>query len=304
MITSTGKTRRFMSTKKSCQGDWILSRNVKPSAKVRLFCLPYAGGGASLFCKWQQQFPADIDVCPIELPGRESRFKEAPIGNMDRLMDALEEGISDRLYDLPVAFYGHSMGALIAYNFSLRLMKHSRVDIAHLFAGAHSAPVIWPNPIFQKLENHFKKAGYEFVPDCDFIKKMSVEKVADLIHVFSAIPQFGNNLQLDQEFLLKMLPIILSDMELVGGYKYNGNDTFNLSITAFHGKFDKMISVDDVKAWKQVTGGQFECHVLPGDHLFINQENSLKKLIELINDSLGNYPDVRGYDRSDTDNNG
>src|SRR5579859_3905311 len=92
---------------------WITMPRPRQMPRLRLFCLPYAGGGASMFRDWTTGLPADIDVCPILLPGRESRVREPAFSRVEPLVEALAPAVLPYL-DVPYALFGHSMGALIA----------------------------------------------------------------------------------------------------------------------------------------------------------------------------------------------
>src|SRR3954447_23673219 len=101
-------------TSSSNVNTWIQPYMPKNRAKFRLFCFPYAGGGAVLFHTWRDQFPPEVDVCPIELPGRGKRFTEKPFISLSPLIEALAQGIEPYL-TLPFAFFGHSMGGLVSF---------------------------------------------------------------------------------------------------------------------------------------------------------------------------------------------
>src|SRR6266498_4059298 len=92
---------------------WVvtLRQTIKP--RLRLFCFPYAGAGASIFRPWRNNVLPEVELCIIQLPGRESRILEKPFYQMDHLVLALEHIFLPYLDDLPFAFFGHSMGSLI-----------------------------------------------------------------------------------------------------------------------------------------------------------------------------------------------
>src|SRR5438128_1840495 len=100
---------------------WFLKFNTAPNNFSRLFCFAPAGGGASAFRNWGQKFPSDIEVCAIQLPGRETQSREPLVNHIDTLLDALVPEILPFL-DKPFAIFGHSLGALVGYEFTRRLM--------------------------------------------------------------------------------------------------------------------------------------------------------------------------------------
>src|SRR5262245_46733711 len=87
--------------------------------RLRLLCLPFAGGASSLYRSWPRALPS-IEVWPVELPGRGARMDEPPCADMTELCDGLSAAI-DQVADLPLALYGHSMGARIAFELARRL---------------------------------------------------------------------------------------------------------------------------------------------------------------------------------------
>ena len=93
---------------------WVAGRRSRIRAEVRLFCFPHAGGGASAYHQWPDLLPEWVDVAPVQPPGREQRIAEPPIDDLARLIEALAGGLADQI-ETPYAFFGHSLGALVAY---------------------------------------------------------------------------------------------------------------------------------------------------------------------------------------------
>ncbi|NTX54583.1 thioesterase II family protein, partial [Myxococcus sp. CA039A] len=102
--------------------EWLAFHVPQPSAWVRVFCLPHAGGSASLFRTWQAELGQDIEVCPVQLPGRENRLREPPLRELPRVVDFLVDVVA-RHGDKPFALFGHSMGALLAYELTRALRE-------------------------------------------------------------------------------------------------------------------------------------------------------------------------------------
>src|SRR5262245_26039610 len=99
---------------------WFQYWKHKRLARVRLFCFPYAGGGASIFRAWPELTPPEIEVCPVQLPGREGRLLEPPFSSIQPLIEVLSEVLQPYL-DMPYAFFGHSMGSLISFELTHHL---------------------------------------------------------------------------------------------------------------------------------------------------------------------------------------
>ena len=111
---------------------------------VRLFCFPHAGGGASVFRFWTTELAPGIEVYPIQLPGREGRWLEPPLTRISALVPALSEALRPLLQP-PYAFFGHSMGAFVAFELARQLRRENRPGPATLIVSAARAPQI-PDP--------------------------------------------------------------------------------------------------------------------------------------------------------------
>src|SRR5260370_31479123 len=118
---------------------WMLRQKPLRRAAIWLFCFAYAGGGASTFNAWQSQLPADVEVCAVQLPGRESRLTEEPFTQLAPMLEALSEAF-EPYCEIPFAFFGHCMGALIAFELARRLNGRQEVLLQNLFVAACRAP--------------------------------------------------------------------------------------------------------------------------------------------------------------------
>ncbi|HKV41924.1 MAG TPA: alpha/beta fold hydrolase, partial [Blastocatellia bacterium] len=126
---------------KTAASGWFVRKSPNASPRLRLFCFPYAGGGAAAYRTWPRSLPADIEVIPVELPGRGSRLAEPAFKRVPALIDGLTEAI------LPVlgtdfAFFGHSMGAVIAFELAREIRRRRGIQPRHLFASGRRAPQI------------------------------------------------------------------------------------------------------------------------------------------------------------------
>src|SRR5262245_40839232 len=125
----------------SAAARWVApyyKRNLR--ARVRLFCFPYAGGGASIFMHWSRQLDPAIELCPVQLPGRENRMSEGCLNCISEVADVAIEALAP-YFDMNVALFGHSLGAVIAYEVAQRL-RAKEVQPQRLIASAHRAPQV------------------------------------------------------------------------------------------------------------------------------------------------------------------
>jgi medium-chain acyl-[acyl-carrier-protein] hydrolase len=227
---------------------------------ARLFCLPCAGGGTAIYYPWRDLLLDEVALVRIQLPGRETRLRERSMTRMRPLIKAIIEELAHYI-DLPIFLFGHSMGALIAFELSRELRRKFGVVPAHLFVSGRRAPQIPnPDPIVHEL------------PDKEFI---------DYLIQYEGIPEIVTE---SEELLDLFLPILRADFELLDHYQYQNEPLLDCPITAFGGLSDPKIAHDDVRAWRAQTSGQFNCHLLKGGHFFINDSKNL--LLELVNTAL------------------
>src|SRR5436853_7581099 len=116
----------------SAADSWVIASKKASPVRLRLFCFPYAGGGAQVFREWAEGLPSDVQVCSVQLPGRQSRLLEPPYLDLSELVRTLDQALSVR-FDIPFAFFGHSMGALICFELARRLRRRVRVRPECLF---------------------------------------------------------------------------------------------------------------------------------------------------------------------------
>src|SRR5438477_7054516 len=171
----------------SASTSWILKPRPRPTARVKLLCFPYAGGPASAFRSWADVLPPDVDVWPVQLPGRGSRFREPLLREPDLLVTAIADGLRPHL-DQPFALFGHSMGGLIAFELSRELRRRGWPGPRLLAVSGHEAPQRPdPDPPIAHLSDdlflHEIRTRYDGIPDEVFAEK---ELLAVLLPVLRA----------------------------------------------------------------------------------------------------------------------
>ena len=113
-------------------------------SSVRLFCFPYAGGGASVYYRWIDKFPTTIQVLPVQLPGREGRLHESMPNTLEGLIDTIYRDLQP-FFDRPFYFFGHSFGAFIASNLSARLSARESQRLKGIFVSSRCSPASSPS---------------------------------------------------------------------------------------------------------------------------------------------------------------
>ncbi len=230
----------------SISSSWMPFYRPKTDTQLRLFCFPYAGGSASIFREWAASLPAAVEVCPIQLPGRENRIRERPFNNVTPLVSALSSALQPYL-DKPFAFWGHSMGALISFELTRQLRQENKPEPLHLLVSGRQAPQL-PSAI----------PPIHHLPEVEFIKglrQLQGTPEAVLQHV---------------ELMQLMMPILRADFALVETYTYTPEAPLDCSISAFGSLEDDNVSVDDLKAWQVQTQHTFRLRLFPGDHFYLH----------------------------------
>lgn len=239
---------------------WIVRPRPNAQARLRLITFPYAGGGASLFRQWQQELPSSIEVCAVQLPGRENRFNEPALSDLPTMIEALVPEILP-LLNLPFAFFGHSMGALISYELSCALRREYRRNPAWFFASGRRAPHA-PGSSFPMHQ----------LPDDLFLR---------LVLTADTPAQMA---QADPTLSRLMLPVLRADLTLCETYVCGSAPPLDCPITAFGGVSDPRVGYDELMAWSQYTRGKFATRLFPGDHFFLQRAQSA--LLQVIANDL------------------
>lgn len=258
---------------------WIAYRQTLDNIKIRLFCFPHGGSGASVYREWQKMLPDTIEVCPIQLPGRENRMDEIPAQHINDLIPMLADNLHHE-FDLPFAFFGHSFGSLLAFELSRYLRKNKLREPIHLFASAFPnprTPARSLNNLMQQLkENHFDL----FKLNLDLLNDDQLETLS-IIFGENGVASYNSQV-MDKQILKTLLPIFVTDMNLVKNYQYNDEIPLNLPITLFTGKKDAWVTLEDRKGWEKHTQKQFTLYEFDSGHLFIRDDHCRKEILQKI----------------------
>ncbi|WP_143229237.1 beta-ketoacyl synthase N-terminal-like domain-containing protein [Actinophytocola xanthii] len=261
-------------------GRGYLKRCVE-SARIRLLCIPYGGGSTLAFQRWQALLGADVDVCPVALPGRGERMAEPLVPNVYDVVDSLEPEAVEAC-DKPVVIYGHSAGALIGYLLALRLRRRGINTIRHLVVGAFSSPGVTENPFYRDRLRALAAVGIPGLPSAAQIRALDTEALRELARLLSLpVPP-----DVDAEFLRLTLPVLVNDLRLVGSYRPAEADVLDIPITAVHGAQDDRVAEDEMRDWRRRTTAGFDIHTLAGDHLFLHMDQRGQELLDILREVL------------------
>ena len=220
---------------------WFPPIQESEQAKLRLFCFPYAGGGASVFRSWAGQLPPGVSVCPVRLPGRETRLSERPFDSMDELVATLRRVI-DPYLDKPFAFFGHSLGAVIAF------------ELARLLAARHTCLFVSAARAPQLRRDHVPPPP----PSDD-------ELIAELRRLDGIPKELLDN----RELMQLALPALRADTALYRNYVYREGPPLQCPIRAYGGLDDERITRWHLETWAEQTTQSFQVEMFPGGHFFL-----------------------------------
>ncbi|MER6917170.1 alpha/beta fold hydrolase [Streptomyces sp. NPDC000594] len=242
--------------------------------RLRLFCFPYAGGGASAYAGWQRRLGATVEVQPVQLPGREGRMAEPRFTDLRALVADIDEQLGPAL-EGPHVLYGHSMGALIA--FALAQRRHQRgapLPLAVMLS-AHRAPHLPPPRLIGGL-----------VSDDD-----------DLVRGLSQLGGLPKPLLERPEWLAALLPVVRGDLMICASSGQVERTPVPVPIHTFAGVDDRLVTVREIREWASYTTRESENRVLPGGHFFVREQEAV--FLEHLSGVLRGYEDISGFQQLD-----
>lgn len=226
-------------------GVGALRRTRGEQDRLRLFCLPYAGSGTSIYRGWAAAITQAIEVWPVALPGREHRLAESPIDDIRLLAAALGDELG-RVLEPPFALFGHSMGAILAFELARHLRRQGRPGPRCLIVSAHRAPHL-PD----EQDRIHDKPTSEFLQELRQLNGTSAGVLGD------------------RELVELLLPVLRADFKAAELYRYVEEPPLRCPIVAYGGTSDGMISETQLAAWNAHTDGGFAQRMFEGDHFYI-----------------------------------
>jgi medium-chain acyl-[acyl-carrier-protein] hydrolase len=239
---------------------WLAFHKPNPAARVRLFCFPYAGGGASAYRTWSESLPTTVEVCPVQLPGREERWAEPRFTRMLDLVGAVIPALMPVL-DKPFCLFGHSLGALTVFVLTRELRCAGLPLPRHLFLSGRTAP----RGASQKRLLH----------------RLSDAQLVEELRRLNGTP--GQVLE-NAELMQLLLPILRSDLQMSETYTWTPEPPLAIPVTAFAGTEDPAVPEEGVAAWEQETSQTFRMHRIRGGHFFLHTAAS--EMLTLLRQEL------------------
>jgi medium-chain acyl-[acyl-carrier-protein] hydrolase len=239
----TGRSR-------SAGDEWFVCTRQYPAAPARLFCFPHAGGAASAYFGWGRALP-ELEVVSLQIPGREGRMREPLLVDSSILVTRLADALETRL-DRPYFFFGHSMGALMAYEVALELRRRQCPLPSHLYVSGRRSPTL-PDPCVQLHR----------LPDRELVRELNRR--------FAGLPSAITE---DAELLALFLPIIRADVTLLETHALSVGAPLDVDASAFGGIADPGTTLDLLGAWQALLARPLTVRHFPGGHFYLHQHRA------------------------------
>jgi medium-chain acyl-[acyl-carrier-protein] hydrolase len=230
-------------------GPWVSCVRPDPAAPWRLWCLPFAGGGASAWNAWHPRLAGVAEVAALRPPGRESRLREAPNTRWAPLVEGLLTQMEPHL-DRKYVLAGHSLGAMLAFELARLARERGLPGPAALVVSGARAP-----------GSPRREPDLHPLPDAEFIDELDRR--------YQGIPP---GVRSEPELLALLLPVMRADLAVFETYEHLARDPLAIPILAMSGESDPHVTHAEALAWRGHTTGRFEAEFFPGGHFFIQSE--------------------------------
>jgi medium-chain acyl-[acyl-carrier-protein] hydrolase len=245
---------------KPMKSPWVSISPSRSNKLGQMFCFPFAGGGASAYYRWPNRILAGVEVVRVHLPGRETRLREPLFDRLKLLVNALVEELVPYI-DGPFTMFGHSMGALLAFELARGLRRRHGLLPSHLFVSGYRAPHLPPS-----------ESPFSHLPDKEFVER---------VRLFGGLPEL---IAQNEELMDIFLPILRADFKMTETYTYEEELPLKCPLTAFGGLTDPKMNHEKILAWSMHTSAQFNTHFFPGGHFFLHDSEPL--LLDRLNHQL------------------
>ncbi len=226
------------------RGPWLLCRSRRPAAGVRLYCFPHSGGSPGEYMQWSELMPA-VEVWAVQLPARGSRLHEQPVWSMSELVEAFLEDVE---LEPPFAFFGHSLGALVAFETARALRAAGRELPSALLLSACEPP-------------------HATVPDPHMRTLSDEQLIAWVTERYGALPA---ELLAEPALLELLLPATRSDLTIYHEYAHVPGPALDMPTLVMGGDRDR-ITPELLGEWRRYCDGEFDTQLFPGGHFYLRE---------------------------------
>lgn len=249
-------------------GGWLQWPKARSDASLRLFCFHHAGVGASVYRQWGFDLPASVEVAAIQLPGRANRLAESPFADIPSLVEALVSNLAPHLTGR-FAFFGHSMGAVVAHELAHALRNHGLPSPSHLIVSGRKAPTV---------RNRFPKLQH--LPDNLFVAEIN-----------SRYGGIAPEILQHQDILDLLLPCLRADITALENFSIPERKPLDIPIAVFGGESDRQTLVEDLEPWELETTAGCDVRVFPGGHFYLDalRDRVLAEVVEILRPSVTSF---------------
>lgn len=241
---------------------WFLRFREVQRPRLKLFCLPYAGGSASVYRQWPAQLEPRIEVLALQLPGRGARLSEPPCADLMALADQVADAVRQEAAGVRFALFGHSMGALLAFEVTRRLAAQGRQLPECLFVSGRNAPHTGPGVQRRRRD----------MSDADFVEEL---------RRLEGTP--GDVLD-NPELLALLMPALRGDFALLEDWVLHPSAPLDVPVVALAGRGDPHVGVETMQSWSDWTRERFELLTYGGGHFFIHDDE--RRVVRDVSDRL------------------
>lgn len=242
-------------------GVWIRRYRPAPEAAVRLLCLPHAGGSASYYHPMARALAPAADVLAAQYPGRQDRYAEPPAKSIRELAERIVEAVTGDDDERPLALFGHSMGAVVAYEAALLLEAAGRAPVRLFVSGRRAPSADWDG-------RQLHKAGD-----------------AELLESVRRLNGTDGQVFEDEELMRLVLSALRGDYKALETYEPRPGDRLTCPVTILTGDDDPVTTVAAARAWTGHTDGPTDLHVFPGGHFYLNEQ--AREVVDVVRRHLG-----------------
>ena len=230
---------------------WLARPRRAHETTSRMFCVPHVGAGAAAFNPWIPLLPAEVELCGVRLPGRESRLREPLAQDWREVVDSLQEAVTP-LLDLPYVLLGHCSGSVLTYELARRLVD----------AGNRAPEIVVlssaPGPSARRIDEPLHLLPHQ--------------ELLEQVVAFGGMPA---EILDDPELMTMFEPILRADYRVIERLEYSTGKPLDAPITVIGGKHDEFVSEESMAAWATETSREFSLHLLDAGHYILNEAGPL-----------------------------